>query len=784
MLRVWFARAGLLGMLMGATLTGMVWQSGPAAASGIVIDEADRLAFRWAERQAAKGAAPAAADAAAGAARYCKGSPAACAGITAATIGAALLLVGTKKWWVPWVENKMNEPVTSSDPSGVRSPCGTLSWDSPGGDPSTANNVGGATSRVAVTGWSTAPSGGCLGKQEATLTCKDGARVWEVKRLSTELTDRNSVNHISAPCYTNADLGNNNNATILAVVWKSYEWDPPNNTSGTANNISWGTPEPVTQATTSVNCQRPDGSQYEVTERAAAVSQGQVQMPACDPGDTVIGVGAEANGRSGTGWKIDLKPKPEDLTNYPQCAPAGASCGYRVLVDGDVCQEGMAGCVDWTRTAKNTPNRVECYYGPYKVDIHYCYWLERAYEDPTPGTPTKIITDDNTDGNPDTWSPPSPSTSPQPSPTPTGSPKPTVTAKPSPTTTVRPAPPGYCATPYNMGPVLPQTAAVANDLGPRFNIQTVGGYRESDPYPDHPSGKAADFMVYGDHFLGERLSAYAQLHAADLGIDYIMWDRHIWSQARASEGWRPVADRGSPTANHEDHVHVTMLDVAGAVPCSGDPGDHPDGESGDCFPSGWGALNPVSWVKQPVQCALRWAFVPSAGAVDEFKSGVSDRASEGTVGTWAAAISDRWGDLEQAATGTRTGTAGIGVKSLTAPRTEAQGFAPTVSDDGGGSGTGGAGTCMGPRVETGVIGQGTGIGPAIYPFSACAEPMKTVAAVCNGLCSFMLAFFGGLRVMGVAGTAFGWVPPLAYSAASTGAFGTGGLVTPDRKLGS
>lgn len=29
-----------------------------------------------------------------------------------------------------------------------------------------------------------------------------------------------------------------------------------------------------------------------------------------------------------------------------------------------------------------------------------------------------------------------------------------------------------------------------------------------------------------------------------------------------------------------------------------------------CFPTGWGVLNPVEWVMKPTQCALEWAFVP------------------------------------------------------------------------------------------------------------------------------------------------------------------------------
>ncbi|MEP7157788.1 MAG: SH3 domain-containing protein, partial [Chloroflexota bacterium] len=36
------------------------------------------------------------------------------------------------------------------------------------------------------------------------------------------------------------------------------------------------------------------------------------------------------------------------------------------------------------------------------------------------------------------------------------------------------------------------------------------------------------------------------------------WSQRIWSVQRSSEGWRPMADRGSTTANHYDHVHVSV----------------------------------------------------------------------------------------------------------------------------------------------------------------------------------------------------------------------------------
>ncbi len=121
---------------------------------------------------------------------------------------------------------------------------------------------------------------------------------------------------------------------------------------------------------------------------------------------------------------------------------------------------------------------------------------------------------------------------------------------------------------YDIGPVLPATQYLADTLGTLFGITTIYGWRPTDPYPDHPSGRAADFMVYRDRALGDRLAGYAQTHAARLSISYIIWYQRIWSVERASEGWRPMPDRGGDTANHKDHVHITIT-PGGPTP----PGD-------------------------------------------------------------------------------------------------------------------------------------------------------------------------------------------------------------------
>ena len=119
---------------------------------------------------------------------------------------------------------------------------------------------------------------------------------------------------------------------------------------------------------------------------------------------------------------------------------------------------------------------------------------------------------------------------------------------------------------YNLGPVKPQLTRLVDILGPMFDITTVGGYRADARDPlGHPAGLAADFMVPttpAGKAQGDDLAAYAQGHAGELGVDYIIWYQRIWSVKRAAEGWRPMEDRGDDTENHTDHVHINVLPTA------------------------------------------------------------------------------------------------------------------------------------------------------------------------------------------------------------------------------
>jgi len=74
---------------------------------------------------------------------------------------------------------------------------------------------------------------------------------------------------------------------------------------------------------------------------------------------------------------------------------------------------------------------------------------------------------------------------------------------------------------------------------------------------DHPRGKAVDIMVSGER--GWEVARFIRENYAALGVSYIIYSQSIWSVERSGEGWRGMSSRGSATANHYDHVHVSVF---------------------------------------------------------------------------------------------------------------------------------------------------------------------------------------------------------------------------------
>ncbi|SDT38353.1 SH3 domain-containing protein [Friedmanniella luteola] len=87
-------------------------------------------------------------------------------------------------------------------------------------------------------------------------------------------------------------------------------------------------------------------------------------------------------------------------------------------------------------------------------------------------------------------------------------------------------------------------------------VTAYGGVR-ADSLPEHPSGRALDAMV-SSNGLGQQIANWVRANAKQLGVSEVIFAQKIWTVQRGSEGWRGMSDRGSATANHYDHVHVTV----------------------------------------------------------------------------------------------------------------------------------------------------------------------------------------------------------------------------------
>lgn len=134
-------------------------------------------------------------------------------------------------------------------------------------------------------------------------------------------------------------------------------------------------------------------------------------------------------------------------------------------------------------------------------------------------------------------------------------------------------------------------------------------------------------------------------------------------------------------------------------------------EEGACWPSGFGAFNPASWVLQPVKCAMTWAFKPDAATLTALQTRI--RA-----------------DVE------RTGVPALGAAVA----------GPLTSVPGDNS------ACDGPSINFTV----QDFTMPVHPFSACAEPLKTAAVMTKALFTVVIVVGGGLALLRLFGAGFGF----------------------------
>lgn len=110
--------------------------------------------------------------------------------------------------------------------------------------------------------------------------------------------------------------------------------------------------------------------------------------------------------------------------------------------------------------------------------------------------------------------------------------------------------------------ITPRTRAMRDLIKNSFALPfTVGCYRAGSS-GEHPLGRACDFMLSSGgtmptaahQALGDQIAAWTVANRAKLGVKYVIWKQRI----NHGSGWSPMANRGSITENHFDHVHISM----------------------------------------------------------------------------------------------------------------------------------------------------------------------------------------------------------------------------------
>lgn len=192
------------------------------------------------------------------------------------------------------------------------------------------------------------------------------------------------------------------------------------------------------------------------------------------------------------------------------------------------------------------------------------------YVVPPEPVPDSVPATPPTSTSPPPLAAPPTSSTPRPSSTP---PSPTISRPtPPPTTTTRPPappkpvirtptpkpplpPPARACPSSGFGGVRPHVARAGHHLANRFGISplTISGVRlNAIDRNGHPAGRALDVFVTRSR--GDVLASYALANRAALGIEYVIWKQRY----NDGSGWDLMEDRGSPTANHQTHVHVNF----------------------------------------------------------------------------------------------------------------------------------------------------------------------------------------------------------------------------------
>ncbi len=116
------------------------------------------------------------------------------------------------------------------------------------------------------------------------------------------------------------------------------------------------------------------------------------------------------------------------------------------------------------------------------------------------------------------------------------------------------------------GCITPRTAHARDQAQAAGFTHYVSCWRAVNDGGEHPKGRACDFAaavsgfsnsaaVGDERTYGNNLAAFFINNANALGVLYVIWYRQIWLPG---SGWRAYSGSGSPSAEHTNHVHLSV----------------------------------------------------------------------------------------------------------------------------------------------------------------------------------------------------------------------------------
>ena len=111
-----------------------------------------------------------------------------------------------------------------------------------------------------------------------------------------------------------------------------------------------------------------------------------------------------------------------------------------------------------------------------------------------------------------------------------------------------------------LGAIRPETRAIAQEVyeaakAAGHDIWFIWGMGTS---AEHRTGRALDLMVH-NHADGQWVRDYLWRNRKRLRLQHVIWEQRITSTTVRPGVVVKMEDRGNPTANHFDHVHVFLF---------------------------------------------------------------------------------------------------------------------------------------------------------------------------------------------------------------------------------